>query len=154
MDGTATNTQAESDFPDAVQAEPELDPATAGQADEAPGSGNSVPLIFHFTWQDMDFNGEVSRAADDGGAILTITGTVGILPFSAENISVRKNFIARYRAKGFRLGRSLRLTAQSAFELTLKTQLEPHASPADVIKAVTVSLLGAKSDLEEVNGTL
>lgn len=149
--GTAANIQDESEFPEAVQTVPQTGVGSNSEASETAEDSKSVPLLFHFKWRNMGFDGEVRRADDDTGAILKLTGKVATLPFTAENVFVRKMFLERYRSKGFALGKSLRLTSQSNFELVLHTQLPPHATPADVIKAVTACLLSAKDELEELN---
>lgn len=149
--GTAANIIDESEFSEAVEAVSQTGAESDDEAAEAAESGKSVPLLFHFKWQDMVFEGEVRRAGDESGAVLKLAGKVATLPFTAENVFVRKMFLERYRSKGFALGKALRLTSQSNFELILQTQLPPHATPADVIKAVTVCLLGAKDELIELN---
>ncbi len=143
MAGSVADIQGEPAFPDAVP--------TAAETPAPAGSNKSIPLVFHFTWQGMDFDGEVRRIDDESGAILTLSGKVGVLPFTVENVFVRKIFLDRYRSKGFALGGSLRLSSGSAFELVVETRLPPRASPADVVKAVVACLLAAKNELAEIN---
>lgn len=150
MAGTAANIQSESEFPEAVQSVPQAGVSIEGEAADGTKSA-PPPLLFHFEWHGMAFDGAVKRTADDTGAILELTGKVATLPFTAENVFVRKTFLDRYRSNGFALGKALRLTSESVFELVLRTQLPSHATPADVIKAVTACLLSAKDELGELN---
>lgn len=123
---------------------------TLAPAATAPG----LPLIFDINWEGVAFVARIESDANSKDALITLTCRVGWLPYTAENHILRAHALKCFRQHTTELTGKFTISITGQVSFIQKTRTPGIGSRTDIIQALTICLLQARSYLKMAQGLL
>jgi hypothetical protein len=110
------------------------DPAGIEEAIRAVG-----PINFNFAYKGMAFHALFAETPQ--GALLSMVGTIGTLPYSAQSSDARRTLLTIIASANSAIGKFFRVSKTSRIELHCATRIEEPANAANLIVAAAQALV-------------
>lgn len=110
------------------------------------------PSRFHFSWRDIDFAGQFLHSKETDLYSVNLVANLGIIPFSSENKSLRKQLRGKFMPLFLR--GDLTLSQNSSIQMVLLTEFSGPVSAKRLMEVITYTLMDHQDDLDMFQETI
>lgn len=107
-----------------------------------------LPIHFSFSWNNISLSCQLLSIDGQSGRVMKLVADLGNIPFSGEN---RERRLSMLKSCGPLYARGdFQMDVHSHLLVTFSTEFSAKATAQHILEVLTITLLDARSDMEEI----